>query len=257
MGERDQSQWWDESWNVVTGCTPVGAGCDHCWARGMMRRFPALHRREEQDVARPREFTSVLCHSARLQQPLHWRKPRVVACSLLGDLFHEQVPAEFVRAVFTAANQLANQKHRFVFLTKRPARLAELFSLVGSSGEGAAFLARAIFLVSVWDQASADAVSEIIAPLPRWSRIGLHVEPMLGPISIPHEDDFMRMPDWVVVGGENGPGARPMDPEWARRLREQCRHRAPFWFKGRGSARAKLSAGVDLEMTREVPWGGQ
>lgn len=251
--QRDPGQWWTEAWSPVTGCTSAGAGCDHCWARAMVRRFPALH------VPGARFRTVVFCHPDRLNKPLHWRKPRIVLVSMLGDLFHEQVPREFIADVVRVINRVECLPHRFFLLTKRPARVAEWARWMDSTLEPW-HLTRIVFMASVWDQASTDSACAAFAKLPAGVHHGLHVEPMLDAIDLNAACKLPRVPQWIVCGGENGPGARPMDPRWALDLREQCRAAGvPFWFKGygsvmKGSRFATGSGLVPLEQTREVPW---
>jgi len=275
--ERDPGQWWSEAWSPVTGCTPAGAGCDHCWARAMVRRFPALHLRPPLVLDRPEPgpeyaapFSTVVCHPDRLEKPLHWRKPRVVLVSMLGDLFHEQVPGRF--AVQCLRAMAAAQQHVYCVLTKRPRRAVEFmadiagyYTVEGPLSERSVFH-RLYFMASVWDQASADVACAAFATLPAGVRWGLHCEPLLGPIVLEqrvalnaHQAAYAGL-SWVVVGGENGPGARPMDPQWALDLREQCKAAGvKFWFKGWGRwlryCPLPYSAEVDpMEQTREVPW---
>lgn len=257
MSMKRVKDWWTASWNIVTGCTPVGAGCDHCWARAMVRRFPSLHGKPHThpEKSNPAIWSEVLCHPALLEQPMHWRKSRVIAVSLLGDLFHEQVPDAFIHDAIRVMAHDRCTHHRFVLLTKRPARAWD-WEQYG--------LHNVIVLASVWDQRSCDDAFAAFEQL-RGVQWGLHVEPMLEPIVAMNVWAECRTglrdlrPSWIVCGDETGPGARPMDPQWAFDLREQCRLAAvPFWFKGnlhniyralRGKSKLK-----DLAQTREVPW---
>lgn len=258
--QRDPSIWWTEAWSPVTGCTPAGAGCDHCWARAMVRRFGSLHAGRFGDWL---PFDRVVCHPGALDKPLHWRKPRVVLVSMLGDLFHEQVPEVFIGEVALRMRMAAN--HTYCILTKRPQRAARHIADVWPHR----FSSRSYLMASVWDQASTDAACAAFSALPAGVRWGLHVEPMLGPIVAVNvwaecrTGEHEPSPSWVVCGGENGPGARPMDPRWSLDLREQCRAAGvPFWWKGPGSWIKGTSMGdprvmaiiADLEQTREVPW---
>jgi protein gp37 len=276
-------EWWDKSWSVVTGCTPAGEGCAHCWAAGLVKRFPAAHGRDpfpgHGDSA---PFSTVVCHPSRLDIPLKRRKPTVFAVSLLGDLFHEQVPIDFAWEVFRTMGDA--RKHTFVVLTKRWG-MASMFlggSLVPPPAKNI------ILMASVWDQKSTDAACKALSQL-RGVRWGLHMEPLLGPVNLGRalqlvntqtddpggrcancgrpagdsahcisgggcdgewsccdycEDQLERhgcpmehtKASWIVVGGENGPGARPMHPDWAKRIRDQCEAAGvPFWFKGWGT----------------------
>jgi protein gp37 len=247
-------QWWDRSWNVVTGCTPAGAGCDNCWARGMVRRFPALHGGVEIDRSMPpltrwRPFLTVLCHRDRLDEPERRRKPTIYAVPLLGDLFHDDVPAEFVARVLTVMD--AEDRHVFVVLTKRPARAAKWLA----DYDGAAKPARHILaMASVWDQDSANAACAAFAPL-RGVRWGLHCEPLLSAVDMKRtvtQRIGASLPSWIVVGAENGPGARPMRPDWVRSLRDQCALASvPFYLKGLGRGKGRE---LDGREHNETPW---
>ena len=274
--DRDSGQWWSEAWSPVTGCTSAGAGCDHCWARAMVRRFPTLHGcdatvdhpKHGKIGAAPTPFSTVRCHPDRLDKPLHWRKPRVVLVSMLGDLFHADVPDEFVRDVFEIMRR--TPQHHYCVLTKRPQRA--VLGRVRAANEWAAASMKCapprhwphvLLMASVWDQASADAACAAFSTLPAGVRWGLHCEPMLGPV------DAMRAlsaagvtnlrkvaPTWIVCGGENGPGARPMDLHWALDLRAQCRAAGvPFWFKGGSKFSPEMSneERSGLESSRETP----
>ena len=251
--ERDPGQWWDKSWSVVTGCTPAGAGCDHCWARSLVTRFPVAHNGAN--------FGNVRCWPERLDEPLRRRKPTVYAVSLLGDLFHRDMPRGFLVHVFNAMLDGKSLKHRFVLLTKRPALAADFIARPPYNLGN-----RILLLASCWDQPSTDAACAALSAVPglRW---GMHLEPLLAAVDLempfgwPEENANATRPVWVVVGGENGPGARPMDPQWAVSLRDQCRAAGvPFWFKGWGTSRLNAAAARDdrlrleADTSREVPW---
>jgi len=253
MTTRPASQWWDRSWNPVTGCTPAGAGCDHCHALQRMRRhLPALRGAGNARVPE----TQVLCHPERLCIPLKRRAPTVWLVSMLGDVFHDDVPATFVAELLNAIDQC--DKHTFCLLTKRPARAAKW--MADYDGAPAKNM---LLLASVWDQPSADAACAALSQL-RGVRWGLHVEPMLGPINLgnvsrwPFKESVRALGrsigeyvSWVVCGAEQGPGARPFDLDWARSLRDQCRAAAvPFWFK---SGQRRSEPPPDL-LVRETPW---
>jgi protein gp37 len=176
---------------------------------------------------------SVKLREDRLDLPLRTRKPTVFACQIsYGDLFHEAVPDEFIDDVLRAAIECAamGKPHRFAFITKRWSNAADFLS---ERGRG---LEHIILLASVWDQGSTDAACAAFAGLPiRW---GLHCEPMLDWIDLSAVPAWRRTgvkPSWVVVGGETGPKARPMHPDWVRTIRDQCEAAGvPFWFKSWG-----------------------
>jgi len=248
---RKPGDWWDKSWSVVSGCTPVGAGCDNCWAAALVKRFPVAH-----DGALPirvephgpvtvpaSDFSTVITHPDRLGIPLRARKPRVYAVSLLGDLFHEQVPERFIRDVLDPI-AVCNQKqmrHRFVLLTKRYERAVDAMAVWGVKSPAylSNLAADMILLASVWDQASTDAACAAFSQLPAGIRWGLHCEPLLSAVDMRKTVTNRigaSMPRWIVCGGETGPKARPMHPDWVRGIRDQCQAAGvPFWFKGWGA----------------------
>lgn len=226
MGNKTKIEWTDATWNPVTGCSKVSEGCRHCYAE---RLIPRAYGSE-------RKFTDVRCHPERLDQPLRWRKPRRIFVNSISDLFHEAVPEEFIWKVFESMNDAS--WHIFQILTKRPHRMRkflEKWVSVKTYAYGP-FPWPYIWLgVSVEDQQTADQRIPLLIQTPaavRW----ISAEPLLGPILL---DGLRRTPgnsypklDWVVVGGESGPNARPMHPDWARSLRDQCiAAGVPFFFK--------------------------
>lgn len=252
MSKRKPGQWWDRSWSVVTGCSwpegQVPEGCRNCWARALARRFPAAHGTDPslgqtegyqrviagESVAA--DFGTVLCHPDRLDIPLRVRKSTTWAVSLMGDLFHPDVPSHFIRDVLRVPH-LTAQSHRYVVLTKRWDRVQTVWDYAQYP------LVDTIILASVWDQTSTDAACAEFADLPlRW---GLHMEPLLGPVDMAKTVTNRigaTMPSWIVVGPENGPGKRPCDPQWIESIEGQCHAaRMPVWRK-------------DNEGPKEVPW---
>lgn len=219
-------EWADRVWNPVTGCTPVSAGCDHCYARRMATR---LRGRAGYPADNPFRVT---CHPDRLEEPRHWRKPsRVFVCSM-GDLFHTAVSVEVLRRVWDIMAQCP--RHTFMVLTKRPDRMRNLLSASGHLRREHP-LANVWLGVSVEDQRTADERIPILKQIAVPVRF-VSVEPMLGPVNLGRLD---RQPpyilDWIICGGETGPGARPMHPDWARSLRDQCVEAGvPFFFKSWG-----------------------
>lgn len=225
-------EWTDAVWNPVTGCTKVSSGCKHCYAEGMAKRF----------WGGEREFTDVRCHPERLEQPLRWRKPRRVFVNSMSDLFHDDVPFDFIACVFWTV--AASPQHTYQVLTKRPARMLEFFRREAQQ-YGAPWPINNIMLgVSVEDQKTADERIPILLQAPAALRF-VSVEPMLGPVDLrrldPWDDfhtDALDTPDpsckigWVICGCESGPRARPMRPDWARSLRDQCAEAGvPFFLK--------------------------
>ena len=223
MGET-AIEWTDKVWNPVTGCSKVSQGCKNCYA---LRLFSKVYP--------GRAFTDVKCHAERLQAPLHWRKPALIFVNSMSDLFHEKVPFEFVDAVRQITFEA--KLHTFQILTKRPERMLAYWNWASERHLIPGWPRNVWLGVSVEDQKTADERIPLLLQTPaavRW----ISAEPMLGPIDL-HRIPFgtsngSRFPllDWVVTGGESGPGARPMHPDWARSLRDQCvAAGVPFFFK--------------------------
>jgi len=233
------SKWWDISYNPVTGCTPVSAGCDHCYAKRLAGRFPQIHGQEfdehlpERDFVCDIPFGKIQFHHDRLDIPLHWRKPKRIFVSSMGDLFHPDVSPKFVHDVFDVI--LRCPQHTFIILTKRPENiLAKLPPDYGTVCGG--ILPNLWLGVTAENQEMLDLRWSIASKIPA---VVLFVsgEPLLGNIDFLKHD---RKPDWFIVGPETGPGARPMNLDWARSLRDQCvAADVPFFYK-RGELDGRL-----------------
>lgn len=215
MSKRTGISWTDATWNPVTGCTPVSEGCTNCYARAMAKRIQATGNQ------RYKEGFKVTLHSDRLEEPQRWRKPRRIFVVSMGDLFHEDVPNEFLQKVFDAI--AAAHWHDYFVLTKRASRMAD-FLQWGSMGSK---IFPVWFGITAENQVRFDQRISAIARLP--VRTFVSFEPLLGPISI---DGWQHAVNWVIVGGETGHHSRKMNPDWARSLRDQCMHHGiPFHFK--------------------------
>lgn len=233
-------KWWTQTWNPLVGCTPVSAGCNNCWARRM-------HDRKLWGGTR-KPFSEITLHHERLEQPLRWRKSRWVAVCLMGDLFHKDVPEEYIIKVFHTMYRTRPDgyygSHVYFMLTKRPERMAECTRRYKRDAIG--ILPNVWLGTSVEDQATADERIPHLLRCPAAKRF-VSVEPMLGPIDLDSEEaDHVhalgcgnsgcecgdRGVDWVIVGSESGPGARPMDLHWVRSIRDQCIEAGvPLWYK--------------------------
>jgi protein gp37 len=227
MGDKTGIEWTEATWNPVVGCTHISPGCDHCYAAreasGRLRGIPVYA-----GLAVGGRFTGeVRCLPERLDQPLRWRKPRRIFVNSMSDLFHQDVPADFICQVWEVMGQAT--QHTFQVLTKRPQRMAPMLALnvpdpwpnvwAGTSIESDRYTFRASYLR---DTPAAK----------RW----LSIEPLIGPL--PSLD--LTGIDWVVVGGESGPGARPMDLDWARWIRDHCESAGvPFFMKQLGAVVAR------------------
>lgn len=223
--------------NVVTGCTPVGPGCDNCWARALHERrhganrkaspvgyAPALARKSGFELPCPQQydlpFSKVQLHPDRLDQPLHWRSPRMVMVPSMGDLFHEDVPFTFLDRVMETIQD--TPRHIYPILTKRPGRMRDYFH--------GWHPAQNLWLgVSVEDQDSADERIPLLLRTPAAKHF-VSAEPLLGPLNLDafrykktgwHPNGPERV-DWLIVGGESGPNHRPMALRWVEKLRVQC-----------------------------------
>jgi protein gp37 len=221
MPGNSRIEWTDATWNPVTGCTKISPGCKNCYAHRMARRLHAMGQ------ARYRNNFDVTLHPELLEQPLRWRQPRKIFVNSMSDLFHQEVPLEFIQAVFAIMGKA--YWHTFQILTKRSERLAEL--------AGKLTWHENIWMgVSVENRNYTHRVDHL-KRVPAAIRF-LSVEPLLGPIP--------RLPlqkiDWVIVGGESGPGSRQMDPQWVRQIRDRCiAQGVPFFFKQWGGTRKKLT----------------
>lgn len=226
MSDHSAIEWTDATWNPVRGCTKVSPGCKHCYAERFSERFRGV-------PGHPFEngFDLQLIPKA-LELPLRWRTSRLIFVNSMSDLFHEDVPDDYIARVFEVM-RFAHW-HQFQVLTKRAERLAELGKMlnvpanvwIGVSVEGADYTWRI------------DHLRSVPAPL-RF----LSVEPLLAPVGRLNLDGV----HWVIVGGESGPRARPMEASWVRDVRNQCkREGVPFFFKQWGGVR-KSRTGRELD----------
>ncbi len=225
MSDKSRIEWTDATWNPVTGCTKVSPGCKNCYALRFAERFRGVPGHPFEQGFDLRLWPE------RLELPLAWRTPRRVFVNSMSDLFHEKVPLAFVHQVFRT--MIACPQHQFQLLTKRAERLVELHpSLKWPSNVWMG--------VSVENQKYAYR-AELLRKVPAKVRF-LSVEPLIGAIpKLPLRDIH-----WVIVGGESGPGARPMEPEWVTAIHAQCtRARVPFFFKQWGGVR-KHETGREL-----------
>lgn len=204
-------EWTEATWNPVTGCTKISAGCKNCYAERMARRLQGMGQPNYRNGFR------LTLHEHAVALPFSWRKPQIVFVNSMSDLFHRDVPLAFLQRVF-AVMQAAGQ-HRFQILTKRAERLRELAPLLP-------WPEHVWMGVSVENADHGDRISHLRAT-PAAVKF-LSLEPLLGPL--PGLD--LHGIDWVIVGGESGPRARPMDAAWVRDLRDQCLAAGvPFFFK--------------------------
>jgi len=257
MGDKSKIEWTDATWNPVTGCSKVSPGCKHCYAEVMAGRLKAMGQPRYRDG-----FKVTLQHDL-LDLPLRWRKPRRIFVNSMSDLFHDDVPDAYIADVFETMRRA--DWHTFQVLTKRSARLRTLAPSLPWPDN--------VWMgVSAEDQRRADERIPHLLTVPARVRF-ISAEPLLGAVDITDlacggnalagceaswdgETRNVRPPiSWVIVGGESGPGARPMDLEWARSLRDQCQSAAAPFFMKQMSAHAgadKKAIPDDLRI-REVP----
>lgn len=230
MAKTTAIEWTDATWNPVTGCTKISAGCDHCYAERFSERFRGTPRHPFENG-----FDLTL-RPERIDQPLSWLKPRMIFVNSMSDLFHKEIPREYIGRVFETMEQ-ANW-HTFQILTKRSSLLRNFLIKRYGSERGPRHM---WFGVSVEDGARKSRIKHL-QDTPAGVRF-LSIEPLIGPVG---QLDLAGI-DWVIVGGESGPGARVMDADWVREIRDQCVARGvAFFFKQWGGLRAK-SGGRKLD----------
>ncbi len=219
MAVNSSIEWTESTWNPITGCTKISPGCKHCYAERLAIRLQAM------GVKNYRNGFQLTLHEDLLDLPLRWKKPQVVFVNSMSDLFHEDVPKSFILRVFDT--MVRTPWHRFQILTKRSDQLLELDALLPWTSN--------IWMgVSVENQDYTFRVDDL-------RKTGaaikfLSLEPLLGPLSRLNLEGI----DWVIVGGESGPGARPMEKAWVQDILKQCqRADVPFFFKQWGGVNKK------------------
>jgi protein gp37 len=226
MAQSSGIEWTESTWNPVTGCTKISPGCKYCYAERMAERLQAMGQENY------RNGFELTLQQHMLELPLRWKKPQTIFVNSMSDLFHKDVPLDYIQRVFDVMHRAS--WHRFQVLTKRSERLAALDGKLrwtpniwmGVSVESQKYRSRIV------DLRSTGAMIKFLS-----------LEPLLGPL----EDLQLKGIDWMIVGGESGPIARPMNPDWARDLRDQCRRaKIPFFFKQWGG-RNKKQAGRVLD----------
>lgn len=201
MATNSSIEWTDTTWNPLTGCTKISPGCKHCYAERMARRLKAMGQPNYANGFR------LTLHEDMVEEPLRWKRPRRVFVNSMSDLFHKDVPDAFILRVFGVMRKAP--QHRFQVLTKRSQRLAQLAP-------------RIEWPANVWMGVSVEN-ADYAFRIDHLRQTGaavkfLSIEPLLGPLP----DLDLTGIDWVIVGGESGPGARPMASEWATEIRDQC-----------------------------------
>lgn len=231
MSDHTSIEWTDATWNPVRGCTKISSGCAHCYAETFAERFRGV-------PGHPYEqgFDLRLVPE-KLSQPLLWRRPKMIFVNSMSDLFHEQVPDEYILKVVRVM-QLANW-HTYQVLTKRSARLRDLLK---TKLRSAAQEAHIWWGVSVENRKQGLPRIDHLRSAPAAVRF-LSIEPLLEPLGKLNLSGI----DWAIVGGESGPGARPLEEAWVLEIRDQCREaKVPFFFKQWGGTR-KSQAGRKIK----------
>lgn len=234
MGARSAIEWTESTWNPVTGCTKISLGCQNCYAERMAKRLKAMGRANYINGFR------LTTHENALELPLRWSKPQMIFVNSMSDLFHEDVPEEFILRVFDTMRRASH--HRYQVLTKRSERLRTLDSTLE-------------WRENIWMGVTVEHAS-CIHRIDDLRATGAHtkflsLEPLLGPLP---ELDLTGI-DWVIVGGESGPGARPMREQWVLDIRDQCESaRVPFFFKQWGGVNKKKAGRMlDGQLYNQMP----
>ena len=254
MGDWSSIEWTDSTWNPIVGCTKVSAGCKNCYAERMGKRLAAMAHAAVARGDNPGRLSNyahvmnrngywkhnVFLDHGALADPYKWRSSRLVFVNSMSDLFHDQAPTEFIQAVFEVMNSCP--QHTFQILTKRPERAAVLAKQL-------------VWSENIWMGTSVED-QRVVGRVRELRKIKAHVrflsvEPLLGPIP--------RLPlagiHWTIVGGESGPGARPIQIEWVQKIRDRCRSRGvPFFFKQWGGVqKAKTGRMLDGRTWDQMP----
>ena len=271
MARNTEIQWTDATWNPLRGCSPVSRGCEHCYAMreahrhsGPGKPYDGLTR---MTPTGPKWTGDVKLAEHKLEEPLRWQKPRMIFVNSMSDLFHEKVPDSFIDRVF--AVMALTPRHTYQILTKRPERMRAYCANDATLGHFSSLLVRmgmnvtlhnsddglpGVKLPNVWlgvsveDQKTWDERIPHLLKTPaavRW----VSAEPLLDAI-VP----VVLAIDWLVVGGESGPGYRPIHESWVRYLRDECTAaRVPFWFKQWGG-RTPKAGGCELDGREHKEW---
>jgi len=233
MAQNSSIEWTEATWNPTTGCTRISPGCAHCYAERMASRLQAMGQE------RYRNGFDLTLQEDVVELPLRWKTPRLIFVNSMSDLFHDGVPVAFIQRCFDVMRQASH--HVFQVLTKRPKRAAELAGILpwqeniwlGTSVETARYTSRIRVLQGISARVRFLSIEPLLGAIPSLPLDGIH---------------------WVIVGGESGPGARPMQPEWVCQIRDQClNNKVPFFFKqwgafgADGEKRSKKANGRVLE----------
>ena len=234
MAQASKIEWTESTWNPVTGCTKISEGCAHCYAERMARRLHAMGN------PRYKNNFKVTLHHDLIEAPLKWNKPRLIFVNSMSDLFHKDIPLSFIKKIFTTMQEA--HWHTFQVVTKRSERLAELAPKLpwpdnvwmGVTVESERYTSRFDDLASVPATVRFSSMEPLLSPITKFSAKQL---------------------DWVIVGGESGPGSRAMQEQWVRAIHARCRaEQIPFFFKQWGGVRKKQAGRLlDNQTWDEMP----
>ncbi len=234
MTTRSRIHWTNSTWNPITGCTQISAGCAHCYAERMARRLQAM------GSPNYKNGFKVTLHPQTLDMPLKWRKPRIIFVNSMSDMFHKDVPTEYIRRIFDVMQN--SPQHVFQILTKRSGRLRKLSPRLswpanvwmGVTVESDRYYHRFDDLRATGAALKFVSLEPLLSSLPKLDLDGIH---------------------WAIAGGESGPGARPMEKDWVLEILRQCRaQNVPFFFKQWGGVNKKKAGRLlDGQLYEEVP----
>ncbi len=221
MAEKSKIEWTESTWNPVTGCTKISEGCKNCYAEKMAHRLQSMGHNKY------RNGFKVTLHQENIEEPLNWKKPQVIFVCSMSDLFHKNISDDFIKQVFNTMNKA--HWHTFQVLTKRSKRLVQLASELNWKDN--------IWMgVTVESQSEAGRIKDLVKTPAKIKY--LSIEPMI--TEIKHLS--LKGIDWVIVGGESGPGSRPIEKKWVTSIRDKCiKSNVSFFFKQWGGVNKKLS----------------
>ncbi len=234
MSTKSSIEWTESTWNPITGCSKISPGCKNCYAERMAKRLQAMKQPNY------RNGFKLTTHSYVMEMPLKWKKPQIVFVNSMSDIFHRLVPKKFILDLFVVMNKA--DWHRYQILTKRSERMRTLDSEIPWSEH----IWMGVTVENANYKFRIDDLRKTKANI-----IFISFEPLLGPIGKLNLKGF----DWVIVGGESGPGARPMLEEWVLEIKEQCENsNVPFFFKQWGGVHKKKNGRTLQDKTwDEIP----
>ena len=224
MALNSKIEWTQATWNPITGCTKISEGCKYCYAEKLARRLKGMKQKKY------RNGFEVTLHDYVLEDPLSWKKPKMIFVCSMSDIFHKDVPISFVKKIFDVMERAS--QHQFQVLTKRAERLPEIDKEIKWPD-------------NVWLGVTVE-LEKYLYRIDHLRNTGAKIkfisfEPLLGMI----EKANLEGIDWVISGGESGPGARPMEKDWVRSIRDNCQEQnTPFFFKQWGGVSKKKNGRI-------------